>query len=49
MLALESKTGAKQPERASFHESDEPLSAEEIETYVGHYATLIGLVRVTGE
>ena len=48
MLALEAKTGMRQPERASPSESNHPLSPEEMDAYTGHYATPVGLIRVTG-
>jgi len=48
MTALEAKTGIRQPERAGVSESNHPLSPEEIDVYTGHYATPVGLVRVTG-
>ena len=49
MLALEAKTGVKQPRRSKPSESDAPLSPREINIYAGYYATPIGLVKVTGE
>lgn len=48
-LALEAKTGIKQPRRKRPPERIESLSPEEIRTYTGNYATPIGLVKAYGK
>jgi CubicO group peptidase (beta-lactamase class C family) len=48
ILALEAKTGIKQPRRKIAPESGKPLSPEEIKVYEGHYATPVGLVKAIG-
>ena len=48
-LALEAKTGMKQPERTTPPESDKPLSPDQLNTYAGYYATVIGLVKASGD
>jgi len=45
-LALETKTGARQPERKA-PETGPYLTAEELRAYAGDYATLAGLTRIT--
>jgi CubicO group peptidase (beta-lactamase class C family) len=49
ILALEVKTGIKQPQRARPQERSKPLSPEEIRLFTGHYATPIGLVKAYGK
>jgi hypothetical protein len=49
ILALEAKTGIKQPRWARPQERSKPLSPEEIRVYMGHYATPIGLVKAYGK
>ena len=45
ILALEAKTGIKQPRWTRPQKSPKPLSPEEIRLYTGYYATPIGLVK----
>jgi CubicO group peptidase (beta-lactamase class C family) len=45
ILALEVKTGVKQPRWTKPQKSPKPLSPEEMRLYTGYYATPIGLVR----
>lgn len=45
ILALEAKTGIKQPRWTRPQKSPKPLSPEEIYLYTGYYATPIGLVK----
>ena len=45
ILALEAKTGIKQPTRARPQERSKPLSPEEIRVFAGYYATPIGLIK----
>ena len=49
IVALEVKTGIKQPRWVRPQKSPKPLSPEEIRLYTGYYATPIGLVRAYGE
>jgi CubicO group peptidase (beta-lactamase class C family) len=49
ILALEAKTGIKQPQRARPQERSVPLSPEEIHLFTGNYATPIGLVKAYGK
>ena len=49
ILALEAKTGIKQPRRAMPQERSKPLSPEEIRLFTGHYATPIGLIKAYGK
>ena len=49
ILALEAKTGIKQPPRAMPQERSKPLSPEEIRLFTGHYATPIGLIKAYGK
>ena len=49
ILALEAKTGIKQPRRTRPQERSKPLSPEEIRLFTGHYATPIGLVKAYGK
>jgi CubicO group peptidase (beta-lactamase class C family) len=46
IMALEAKTGIKQPRWARPQKSSKPLSPEEIGLYTGYYATPIGLIKV---
>jgi CubicO group peptidase (beta-lactamase class C family) len=48
ILALEAKTGIKQPRRTRPQERFKSLSPEEIRLFTGHYATPIGLVKAYG-
>lgn len=45
ILALEAKTGIKQPRWTRPQKSSKPLSPEEIRAYTGYYATPIGLIK----
>jgi CubicO group peptidase (beta-lactamase class C family) len=49
ILALEAKTGIKQPPRAMPQERSKPLSPEEIRLFAGNYATPIGLIKAYGK
>jgi CubicO group peptidase (beta-lactamase class C family) len=49
ILALEAKTGIKQPQRARPQERSKPLSPEEIRLFTGYYATPIGLIKAYGK
>ena len=49
ILALEAKTGIKQPPRARPQERSKPLSPEEIRVFTGYYATPIGLIKAYGK
>lgn len=46
-LALEAKTGIRQPERAKPAFDDGALSTEELDSYEGRYATMIGVANVS--
>jgi CubicO group peptidase (beta-lactamase class C family) len=48
-IALESKTGIRQPQREKAIENETELSAETLQTYVGYYATMAGLVKVSND
>ncbi len=45
-LALEAKTGIRQPERERPAESDTPLPESTLQAYEGRYATIIGMVDI---
>ena len=49
ILALEAKTGIKQPRWTRPPKSSKPLSPEEILAYTGYYATPIGLIKAYGK
>jgi CubicO group peptidase (beta-lactamase class C family) len=49
MLALEAKTGTKQPRWTRPQKSSTPLSPEEIRLFTGYYASPIGLIKAYGE
>ena len=46
-LALEAKTGIKQPKEKKPAIDPTPLSPKTLQTYVGDYATMVGLVKVS--
>lgn len=45
-LALEAKTGIRQPEHGKVQADDKPLSAETVRDYVGDYTTLAGFAQI---
>lgn len=45
-LALEAKTGIRQPERSKVQQADGPLPVADVQGYVGDYATLAGFARI---
>lgn len=46
-LALETKTGIKQPIPEAPQETDLPLSQDVLRTYAGNYASMVGLAEIT--
>jgi CubicO group peptidase (beta-lactamase class C family) len=48
-LALEAKTGIRQPEHGKTTWTDEPLPAEILRDYVGDYTTVAGPVRISAD
>ncbi len=48
-LALEAKTGIRQPERTRAAWADDPLPADALRDYAGDYTTVAGLVRIRPE
>ena len=45
-LALQTKTGIRQPEHSKILTDDKPLSAETVQDYVGDYTTLAGFAQI---
>ncbi len=48
-LALEKKTGIKQPLQETLQETDLPLPPDVRHTYVGNYASMVGLAEITSK
>ncbi len=46
-LALEAKTGIRQPDKAKSDEREQALSSEDLQSYPGYYTTMFGDVKVT--